>query len=355
MENYDDKTINVYEQSDLDEFFSNSLDKIEIHLNKSNNSDLIKYFFQGTQSDIFNFQCKHNRRNESNFYSIQLDILNKFNIFESLESYTSIELMNGDNAIFCEKCNKKISCEKYIRFKMLPRILIIVLKRFDFDYNTLTKFKIHSKYEFPLELDMNKYVEGTKNNRYKLKEVAVHLGNSENGHYYSFIKDEHDNWTEFNDTIIKNFDINNYKEEWFGSSEQVNSSKTAYLLFYEKIDQSECKDFKNIEIIKKIESKVKIVDNNLDSIINNMENELYNYYMNKLLFSGKYQFNFIKILILLSNNESFVKDLEKYSTNNNIHNGNSRINEDKNKIPKKRSNIINFIKSNKIVLSKNQK
>ena len=65
--------------------------------------------------------------------------------------------MEGDNAILCETCKKKISAKKNQDFKTLPRILMFVLKRFEFDYNTMTRYKINDYFEFPLELDMNKY------------------------------------------------------------------------------------------------------------------------------------------------------------------------------------------------------
>ena len=81
----------------------------------------------------------------------------------------------------------------------LPKTLIFVLNRFEFDYNSMTKTKLNDYYEFPIDLDMQKYTTDFLNNTgnkadnkeflYKLKSVVIHSGNSEGGHYYSFIRD----------------------------------------------------------------------------------------------------------------------------------------------------------------------
>ena len=117
---------------DVDEFFSNILDKLENRLKNTNNDDLLKYFFQGRFNDTFTFQegCNHHRTNVNDFYSIQLQVQNKKNIYESLDTLTEGELMNGDNCIFCPKCDKKFPALKRQCFRTLPRILIFVLKRF---------------------------------------------------------------------------------------------------------------------------------------------------------------------------------------------------------------------------------
>ena len=131
--------------------------------------------------------------------------------------------MNGDNCIFCPECKKKFPVVKSQNFKVLPRMLIFVLKRFEFNYKTMEKVKINDYYEFPVELDMSKYMsEDNKEanlNQYSLKSVVVHKGNSEGGHYYAFIKTNNDKWYNFNDTQVTPFDLDFLKEETFGGEE----------------------------------------------------------------------------------------------------------------------------------------
>ena len=281
--NYDNEKLNIHQQMDVDEFFSNILNKLENRLMNSENENLIKYFFLGRFSDTLTFQegCNHHRTNINDFYSIQLQVQNKKNIYESLDTLTEGELMNGDNCIFCPKCNKKFPALKRQLFRTLPRVLMFVLKRFEFNFDTMTKFKINDYYEFPIELDMNKYTSEfndnkntQKNNIYILKSVIVHMGNSEGGHYYAFIKDnETQNWYQFNDTLVTLFDINNLKDETFGGKEEgsnENKLKSAYLLFYEKIDQTNCEIFDKNKALNSLINKNEININNKEK-----KNEFY--------------------------------------------------------------------------------
>ena len=49
------------------------------------------------------------------------------------------EVLDGDNAYQCEKCDKKITAVRRMCLKKLPNHLILVLKRFEFDYDTMQK------------------------------------------------------------------------------------------------------------------------------------------------------------------------------------------------------------------------
>jgi len=293
VDNYDNEKLDVHQQMDVDEFFSNILDKLENRLKNTQNDNLIKYFFQGKLNDTLSFRegCTHDRTNVNSFYSIQLQVQNKRNVYESLDTLTESELMNGDNCIFCPKCDKKFPALKSQCFGVLPRILMFVLKRFEFNFDTMTKFKINDYYEFPLELDMNKYTSEfiykkntQQNNKYKLKSVVVHMGHSEGGHYYAYIQDKKsNNWYQFNDTSVTKFDIKDLNKETFGGKEDDGSDKirSAYLLFYEKIDQSNCENFDNNKelnsLINKnnISNETKTNDNNDGfSILDKEENTI---------------------------------------------------------------------------------
>ena len=181
VENFDNEKLDPKIQMDIFEFFCNFLEKIEKRLKNTLNENLLNYFFMGIQNDILSFEkpCQHHRINQSKFYTIQLQVQNKFNLYESLDSFIEGEKMDGDNCIFCEKCNRKMPAVKSQNFQELPRILIFVLKRFEFNYNTMQKFKINDYYEFPLELNMNKYVQkdnnviGSNNYLYKLKSIVA--------------------------------------------------------------------------------------------------------------------------------------------------------------------------------------
>ena len=285
--NFEGIPLKINEQMDIDEFFATLMDKLESRLKGTNNENIIKYIFQGKQNDNLNFgeSCPHKRTNVYNFYSIQLQIKGHKDIYESLDSLIQGETMEGDNAIFCEKCNKKFSALKNQDFNTLPRILIFVLKRFEFDYNKLIRYKINDYFEFPLELDMNKYTsdyinkKNTKvNNKYSLKGVVIHSGSCEMGHYYSIIKnldDKNEDWYLYNDSIVTKFDINNLKREAFGNEIIGNKDNNNNLGVNKKEEgNKENNDIKNKDNNEEKNKKEKRnIDNNEERNINEERNK----------------------------------------------------------------------------------
>jgi hypothetical protein len=85
------------------------------------------------------------------------DVKNK-SIDEAISQFLKPEVLSGDNAYFCEKCNKKCTAVKGMKFEKLPYILTLQVKRFDFDYETMNRIKLNDEVKIPFILDMNKYI-----------------------------------------------------------------------------------------------------------------------------------------------------------------------------------------------------
>lgn len=83
------------------------------------------------------------------YFTISLEIKNKKNIYEALDLYVKDDILEGENKYFCDKYGKKIKVKKRCCIKSLPNKLIITLKRFEFDLNTMMKMKINDYFEFP--------------------------------------------------------------------------------------------------------------------------------------------------------------------------------------------------------------
>ena len=123
-----------------------------------------------------------------------MDIDKVDNIEDSLENLITIKYVNGDNKIFCEKCNKKKDAFQEITFQTLPRHLVFICNRFKFNIETLSYDKINTYFNFPENLDMNFYTEyylklnKKANNNYSLKSIIIHKGTTVSGHYYIYKK-----------------------------------------------------------------------------------------------------------------------------------------------------------------------
>jgi ubiquitin C-terminal hydrolase len=80
---------------------------------------------------------------EEDYYDISLPIKGKKDIRDSLTEFVEIEVLKDGNAYHCEKydccslpiilisyrCNSKQAAEKSVKFKTLPEVLNIQLKR----------------------------------------------------------------------------------------------------------------------------------------------------------------------------------------------------------------------------------
>ena len=212
------------------------------------------------------------------------------NLTESLDQFVRGELLEGDNAYYCEKCNAKRSAVKRMSIRKLPKTLVIQLKRFHYDHETNRAVKFDDYFEFPRNLEMSPYTTegirqaeksdkmgnsiGEKRTRtlstsslsasssskkssfkqlnkqnYDLVGVVVHSGQASAGHYYSFIKDRQtEKWLKFNDTSVEEFQMTDDSiiQECFGGNFKVKKNPgsslpenrqrywNAYMLFYQK-------------------------------------------------------------------------------------------------------------------------
>ena len=126
--------------------------------------------------------------------------------------------------------------------------------------------KLNNQVEFPDILEMNKYMipnnASKQNIIYKLKAIIIHTGESDVGHYYSFIKDNVDNcWYKFNDEHVIKYDNTKVKIEAFGNNDNNSfyHETNAYLLFYE-IDTKNIYNKETIEDKKSIDIEIEDIN-----------------------------------------------------------------------------------------------
>lgn len=82
--------------------------------------------------------------------------------------------MDEHNLYDCGICNKKVRAQRGIKFIKLPKLLNIVLQRFNFDYETMTRNKINDKFSFPFVFNFNNYFNGYEQIPNKLNEDSSH-------------------------------------------------------------------------------------------------------------------------------------------------------------------------------------
>jgi ubiquitin C-terminal hydrolase len=262
---WEGQPIDVKEQKDVFEFAITFMDKLESLLKGSPLEQHINQHFGGLQANEFIGKggCSHRSGRDEAFLILPLEVKDKKSIIASLSSFVEGEPLEGENAYQCDHCEAKVSALKRSCIRHLPNTLILALRRFEFNYDTMQRVKLNDYCEFPMDLDMHPFtLEGLEQDqgdtdhkhpesyyKYRLKGVLIHLGTADSGHYYTYIQSrDSDQWIEFNDTLVKVFDPSDLPTEAFGGEERLSLKGTgaqevastrekysnAYMLFYER-------------------------------------------------------------------------------------------------------------------------
>ena len=155
---------------------------------------------------------------------IKIESKKYITIYDSLELFTSEEILEGENMWFCNKCNEKTKAEKKIQIYRAPYYLIIQLKRFKSKKNKDGKTTLGSKNETFIEykefLNLKEFVIGPDRDKsiYDLYGIVLHK-KFLNTHYISFCSNL-GVWISYDDTEIN-------------AAENI-INKDAYLLFYKR-------------------------------------------------------------------------------------------------------------------------
>ena len=187
-------------------------------------SEILKLFFGIHVSQIVNPESNKVLSNSPEpFFVVELPIptsKKNISIYDCFSSFSDPERLDGDNAWFNDKTNKKEDVDKQMVFWSFPDILVVAIKRF-----TNLNRKINTFIDAPLDdLNLTPYVKGYEKDKYKyqLFGIANHVGNAMGGHYFAYIKGTSGQWYEFNDTNVKPIKENDVV------------SQKAYVFFYRK-------------------------------------------------------------------------------------------------------------------------
>ncbi|XXH03437.1 hypothetical protein Hte_009839 [Hypoxylon texense] len=149
------------------------------------------------------------------FQPLQLDIGSPqvHNIVDALKGLTRPETLHGD---FGSPRGKDAVATKQVLIESLPPVLILHLKRFQFDTEGTGTVKIWKKVGYPLELELPKEIfsrqkrnaltaEGAGFPKYRLIAVVYHHGKNASGGHYTVDLRRQDGreWIRLDDTVIR--------------------------------------------------------------------------------------------------------------------------------------------------------
>lgn len=247
----------------------------------------VQSIFQGTLTNETRcLTCETVTSREEHFLDVPVDIEQNSSVTHCLKRFSKVERLTGTNKFSCECCGALQEAEKCTRFKTLPKILILHLKRFKYLEHPGIHAKLSHRVTFPLELRIPSVISSRTRNQdptnpdadhspyspslateslhqdlntsqdsssphtrtpthddedplYYLCGMVVHLGpTAQSGHYIAFIRSG-DKWIQMNDhQVIPVADPDTLFNHTFGcwnhNPEEPQHSASAYILFYER-------------------------------------------------------------------------------------------------------------------------
>lgn len=213
-------TLDAFMQHDVQEFNRVLQDSLENKMKKTVAEGSIEKLFVGKMKSYIkcvnvNFESSR----EETFYDIQLNVKGKANLYESFKDYIEVEMLDGENKYQSEKYGLQ-DAKKGVIFTKYPPVLHLQLKRFEYDFQRDTMVKINDRHEYPLEINLNDFLEnpdGSKPQLYHLHGVLVHSGDVHGGHYCAFLRPMKENrWFKFDDDRVTPVSEKEVFEDNFG-------------------------------------------------------------------------------------------------------------------------------------------
>ncbi|KAG9146594.1 hypothetical protein Leryth_014621 [Lithospermum erythrorhizon] len=228
-------TYDSFMQHDVQELNRVLCEKLEFKMKGTVVEGTIQRLFEGHHMnyiECINVDYKSTRK--ESFYDIQLDVKGYKDIYASFDQYVEVERLEGDNKYQSEQYGLQ-DARKGVLFIDFPPVLQLQLKRFEYDFARDVMVKINDRYEFPLQLDLDredrKYLspdaDRSVRNLYNLHSVLVHSGGVQGGHYYAYIRPTlNEQWFKFDDERVTKVDMKWALEEQYGGEEEVTANKS---------------------------------------------------------------------------------------------------------------------------------
>ncbi|KAM6894908.1 uncharacterized protein PEZ65_022504 isoform 2-T2 [Lycodopsis pacificus] len=171
--------------------------------------------------------CSMETDNDGPFWYLTLALLNSYRgdyrVLDGIEEYFGASYFSGENQMYCDRCDAKSDANMKCVIKHHPEVLMLLLKRFEFDYRYMAYVKNNCTVDVPCTLQI------PENQTYELYAVVDHFGDLRCGHYTATIKSQDDErWYDFNDDRVTPLDYQPFQVDNFAKS------SSAYLLFYRK-------------------------------------------------------------------------------------------------------------------------
>lgn len=233
-----------WQQEDSHEYFMSLMSRLQedsTPKGRKLNESIIYDIFGGVlDQEVICQTCHTVSRTKQELYDVSLGLnkrkladdennpTSRYTMEKSIRDFFGTETIKIDkndasSGYHCEKCKKRTVATKKSTIDKSPETLMVHLKRFKFNGNSLSKVKqpiVYQKY-----LDLGPYTSHNEASKYQLMSVIVHEGRSIlSGHYIAHCLQPDGSWSTYDDEYINKID-----------ERAALSDPSAYCLVYTKL------------------------------------------------------------------------------------------------------------------------
>eukprot|EP01062_Namystynia_karyoxenos_P062759 TRINITY_DN55634_c0_g1_i1.p1 TRINITY_DN55634_c0_g1~~TRINITY_DN55634_c0_g1_i1.p1 ORF type:complete len:1363 (+),score=410.57 TRINITY_DN55634_c0_g1_i1:107-4090(+) len=181
----------TFRQHDVHELTRVMCDRIEERMKSTPCAGALDALFKGVAANVIECsEIDYRSSTEEPFYDLQLNVSGCPTLESALDQAVAAEVLEGENAYAVDGHGLQPATRRCV-FRKLPPVLMLHLKRFEFDMSTNRQTKVNQRQEFPLQLDVSRYLSSQSEPdaaSYLLHAVLVHSGDVSGGHYYAFVR-----------------------------------------------------------------------------------------------------------------------------------------------------------------------
>mmetsp|Transcript_46802 Transcript_46802/g.117943 ORF Transcript_46802/g.117943 Transcript_46802/m.117943 type:complete len:1105 (-) Transcript_46802:40-3354(-) len=218
-------TFDSFTQHDVQELNRVLMDELETKMKGTSVEGTIERLFRGSVSNYIScINVPVQSLREEHYYDISLNVKGCGDIYRSFDQYTEEEMLDGQNQYRAEGYGLQ-DAKKGVRFKNLPPVLCLQLKRFEYSVKVDANVKLNDEYAFYPVIELSKYVvepEKDTSYCYHLHAVLVHSGDVHGGHYYAFLRTgAKSQWHKFDDDYVTKATEKEAIDDNFGGVEEL--------------------------------------------------------------------------------------------------------------------------------------
>lgn len=276
FKDWDGSPTSLTEQKDASEFLTQLFQNMEVRMQGTPQEKLLTEVFGGQSvqelvSSTPEGKLVYSRRSEP-YMMLTVPVQGHKHLHEGLEALIAGETVDYTWELPGEEegavTKMRLPTTKRMSIATPPQHLIVHLKRFEFDLNTMQQVKLDDFFEFPRDLSLWDYTLYGRKDRdtpvseaggevhtapgsevgedavdytvptsvkqddfeYTLVGVVVHTGTAQGGHYYSYIRERAatgptDRWLLFNDSNVTEWDDSELETATFGGEYEHTGSR----------------------------------------------------------------------------------------------------------------------------------